>query len=146
MSRSSTSATAGENSSIPSLDRSRAVESTWWVDNEPGEVDPRDRGLAYGDGLFETMACRSGRIRWIEYHLDRLFHGCARLSIPLPSRESLRAEIEARCPQSEHAVVKLIVTRGIGERGYPAPAPAVPTRILGITRWPPHSPEHYTRG
>lgn len=122
------------------------MESTWWVNNVPGKVDPGDRGLAYGDGLFETMACRSGRIRWIDYHLDRLSHGCARLAIPLPPRDVLRAEIEGRCPGSEPAIVKLIVTRGVGQRGYRAPEPAVSTRILGITRWPDQTAEHYTRG
>jgi 4-amino-4-deoxychorismate lyase len=122
------------------------VDAVWLVNGEPVAVDPRDRGLAYGDGLFETMACRAGRIRWIEYHLDRLSYGARRLSIPLPRRDVLRAEIEAQCPSAGSAVVKMIVTRGIGERGYRPPEPAVATRILGITDWPDLPAAHYTRG
>ena len=37
-----------------------------------GCVDPADRGLAYGDGLFETMAVRDGVIERLDLHLERL--------------------------------------------------------------------------
>lgn len=116
------------------------------LNGRPGAVDPRDRGLAYGDGLFETMACRHGRIRWLEYHLDRLLLGCGRLAIPAPDRAVLRGEIEAHCPRDEPAVVKLIVTRGVGARGYRIPEPAEPTRILTISPWPRLAAADYTRG
>lgn len=109
-------------------------------------VDPRDRGLAYGDGLFETMACRRGRIRWLEYHLDRLMLGCGRLAIPAPDRGLLRQEIERHCPSEEDAVIKLIVTRGVGARGYRVPQPAEPTRILSIGAWPDWPATDYTQG
>jgi 4-amino-4-deoxychorismate lyase len=122
------------------------VESVWLVNGERGRIDPRDRGLAYGDGLFETMACHAGRIRWLEYHLDRLLYGCGRLSLPISNRDALRAEIDAHCPPVGSAVVKLIVTRGVGERGYRAPEPASPTRILSISDWPAPPSDHYTRG
>lgn len=116
------------------------------VNGRPGSVDPRDRGLAYGDGVFETMACRDGRIRWLDYHLDRLLLGCGRLAIPAPDRDLLRDEIRAHCPPGEPAVVKLIVTRGVGPRGYPIPEPAEPTRILTIGPWPRLAADDYTRG
>ncbi len=114
------------------------------VNGVPGRVDPLDRGLAYGDGLFETMACRGGRIRWLEYHLDRLLLGCGRLAIPA-DRDALRAEIESSCPSGD-AVVKLIVTRGPGARGYRAPQAPEPTRILSISPWPRTSVADYTDG
>lgn len=118
-----------------------------FVDGQPDAgVDPADRGLAYGDGVFETMACRGGRIRRLEYHLDRVIHGCARLAIPAPDRAGLRAEIESACPAAEPAVVKLIVTRGSGARGYAVPEPAVPRRIVSISPWPDPPRSLYTRG
>ena len=116
------------------------------VNGKRAAVDPRDRGLAYGDGVFETMACRGGHIRWLDHHLDRLILGCGRLAIPAPARAVLRSEIEAHCPRNEAAVVKLIVTRGVGARGYRAPEPAEPTRILTIGPWPDLPPDQYTRG
>lgn len=118
----------------------------WLVDGKPGRVDPRDRGLAYGDGVFETMAARSGRIRWLDYHLDRLEEGCRRLAIPLADRDTITHEISAVCADGDRAVVKLIVTRGVSARGYaPAEIPE-PTRIIGMARWPAHPASYYTEG
>ena len=55
-----------------------------WVNGAPGEqLSVRDRGLAYGDGLFETIAVRGGRIPLLARHLARLAEGCRRLAIPL---------------------------------------------------------------
>ena len=42
---------------------------------------PLDRGLHFGDGLFETIACRNGRARFLDLHLERLDAGCERLQI-----------------------------------------------------------------
>ena len=111
-----------------------------------GAVDPHDRGLAYGDGLFETMACRGGRIRWLELHLDRVLYGCGRLAIPAPDRGLLRREILANCPAEGAAVAKLIVTRGSGARGYRIPEPCEPLRILSIGPWPAAPAADYTDG
>ncbi|HUQ53779.1 MAG TPA: aminodeoxychorismate lyase [Gammaproteobacteria bacterium] len=109
-------------------------------------VDPADRGLAYGDGLFETMAANDGVIRWFDLHLDRLEEGCRRLEIPAPSRSLLAHEIAAHCPREGRAVVKLIVTRGPGARGYLPPEPATPTRVLTISPWPDYPDSHYRSG
>ena len=107
------------------------MNTLWLVNGQSTGVDPADRGLAYGDGLFETMASRDGRIRWLDLHLDRLEEGCRRLEIAAPSRALLTQEIAAHNPMQGRAVVKLIVTRGPGTRGYLPPEPATPTRVLG---------------
>lgn len=125
---------------------SRSVNTLWLVNGQPTGVDPADRGLAYGDGLFETMAVRDGEIRWLGLHLDRLEHGCRRLAIPAPARASLAAELRAHCPPEGRAVAKLIVTRGPGERGYAPPERATPTRVLGISAWPEFPAARYREG
>jgi 4-amino-4-deoxychorismate lyase len=105
-----------------------------WVNGRPSKtIDVQDRGLLYGDGLFETMRIRDGRIALLEYHLDRLFLGCRRLKIPVPARPALRREIMRAAARSADAVAKLILTRGVGARGYRAPEPCRPTRILALT-------------
>jgi 4-amino-4-deoxychorismate lyase len=122
------------------------VNTLWLVNGQSTGVDPADRGLAYGDGLFETMAASDGRIRWLDLHLERLEEGCRRLEIPAPSRSLLAHEIGANCPAHGRAVVKLIVTRGSGARGYSPPEPATPTRVLGISQWPDYPQSYYRDG
>lgn len=101
-----------------------------WVDGQPAELlSVRDRGLAYGDGLFETIAVRGGKPRLLERHLARLADGCTRLSIPLEG-EQVRAELLAFAAAIGEGVAKLILTRGDGLRGYAPPMPAQPRRIL----------------
>jgi 4-amino-4-deoxychorismate lyase len=122
------------------------VNTLWLVNGQSNGVDPADRGLAYGDGLFETMAASDGRIRRLNLHFDRLEEGCRRLEIPAPSRSLLAQEIDAHCPRRGRAVVKLIVTRGPGARGYLPPEPATPTRVLAISPWPAHPDSFYRDG
>lgn len=99
-----------------------------------GWLDPRDRGLQYGDGLFETMAVRDGRIPWLPYHLRRLRAGCRRLHIIPPEAAGLRREVTALAAGQVRAVIKLIVTRGVGGRGY-RPDPGAHGRPI-IMRYP----------
>lgn len=100
-----------------------------WVDGEPAEgLSVHDRGLAYGDGLFETIRVRSGQPQLFERHLQRLQEGCSRLRLACDMAE-LRAEILAFSAALDEGVAKLILTRGEGERGYAAPKGA-PRRVL----------------
>ncbi|MGH8351917.1 MAG: aminodeoxychorismate lyase [Pseudomonas sp.] len=101
-----------------------------WVDGRPAEaLSVKDRGLAYGDGLFETIGVKSGRPALLERHLTRLAVGCARLAIPC-DEALIRAELLAFCAGLGEGVAKLILTRGDGLRGYAPPQPAQPRRIL----------------
>ncbi|HUF72899.1 MAG TPA: aminodeoxychorismate lyase [Gammaproteobacteria bacterium] len=95
-----------------------------------GGVDPTDRGLAYGDGLFETMSLRAGRVERLSLHLDRLREGCARLELPMPAETELERRIGEAAAAIERGTLKLILTRGAGPRGYAPPAAPVPTVIL----------------
>ncbi|MES2818423.1 MAG: aminodeoxychorismate lyase [Pseudomonadota bacterium] len=101
-----------------------------WVDGQSAEsLSVRDRGLAYGDGLFETLGIRQGRPRLLTRHLARLAGGCKRLGIPF-DEALLRREMLAFARELDEGVVKLILTRGDGPRGYAPPNPAQPRRIL----------------
>jgi 4-amino-4-deoxychorismate lyase len=122
------------------------VETLWLVNGQRTGVDPADRGLAYGDGVFETMAAKGGQIRWLDWHFERLEEGCQRLQIPAPSRALIEAEIAEHCPLDQRAVVKLIVTRGPGTRGYRPPETPRPTRILSVSQWSDYPGSYYTHG
>jgi 4-amino-4-deoxychorismate lyase len=97
---------------------------------ESSAIAVDDRGLQYGDGLFETMAAVNGRIRHFARHMERLGEGCGRLRIPVPSAELLADECERALAGMGAGSVKLMITRGPGPRSYrPPPDPAV-TRIV----------------
>ena len=90
-----------------------------------------DRGLQYGDGLFETLSCVGGRPRWFERHMARLSLGCERLGIPAPDGALLRAEVQSLLGAAPRALVKITVTRGVATvRGYRPSGDEQPTRIV----------------
>jgi 4-amino-4-deoxychorismate lyase len=105
----------------------------WLINGQVADVIPADdRGLAYGDGLFETMALRDGRIRFLDLHLNRLANGCVRLGIPFNVDSALRDELTDFVAEQVNGTLKLIVTRGVGPRGYAPPDPASPSRFIGF--------------
>ncbi len=118
-----------------------------WIDGHRAHrIDHRDRGLQYGDGLFETMCVRGRAVRLLDFHLERLFDGCRRLQIAAPGERLLRREIRAAAAGCEAGILKLIVTRGVGTRGYRPTGAERSTRILSLqplareSRHPSHDP------
>jgi len=105
-----------------------------------------DRGLQYGDGLFETCVLRHGRIELWQQHLDRLIAGCQRLAIPTPDPAQLSTELRSLCVGTSDGLVKLIITRGSGGRGYRPPAAPSPRRIWQLHPIPAYPTEYATEG
>lgn len=117
-----------------------------WVDGRPAALLPvTDRGLAYGDGLFETIAVRRGRMALLERHLQRLAEGAQRLGLPL-DLALVRAELLAFAGELGNGVAKLIVTRGDGLRGYAPPPDAHCRRILSGNPPPAYPVRHRLDG
>ncbi|UTW08379.1 aminodeoxychorismate lyase [Pseudomonas benzenivorans] len=117
-----------------------------WVDGRPSEqLSVKDRGLAYGDGLFETIAVREGAPTLLDRHLARLADGCARLCLPFDA-PLLRGELQAFSRQLGEGVVKLILTRGDGLRGYAPPQPTMVRRILQGSPKPTYPTQHAELG
>jgi 4-amino-4-deoxychorismate lyase len=94
------------------------------------KTDAYDRGFHYGDGLFETIKVRNGEPCLWQAHIARLTQGCERLAIAAPSEQLLQAEAKSLCQSATAGVLKIIVTRGTGGRGYAPPDDAVSTRAL----------------
>ncbi len=108
-----------------------------WVNGRRStRIDARDRGLQYGDGVFETMRVRGGRVRFLEYHLERLDAGCRRLELTGPLLPALRRELERIAASRREGVLKLIITRGVGRRGYRPTGRERCTRILSLHALP----------
>ena len=93
-------------------------------------VAATDRGLAYGDGVFRTLSARSGWARAWRLQYRKLAQDCAALGLPCPAEPVLAEEVMRASAAQEDAVVKIIITRGSGERGYRPPRGEHPTRIV----------------
>jgi len=103
-----------------------------------------DRGLAYGDGVFRTLLARRGVPRAWQRHFLKLAHDCAALGIACPDEVSLEQEVRSAAAVAGDAVIKIIVTRGVGLRGYAPPLSPSPTRIV-MTSPPPDYPDSFSR-
>lgn len=114
----------------------------YWVNGlESESVSAADRGLHYGDGVFETLRIRCGAPRFLALHWQRLQEGCERLQIPAMDFAALEAQLLAAAALVDDGIAKLIVTRGpSAHRGYAPPPMTAPTCVLvvaaGITPWP----------
>lgn len=87
------------------------------------------RGLAYGDGLFETMCVDAGRAQFLRLHLERLLDGCRRLSIGC-DESALRREIATVVDFGVAGLLKIIVVRAGVQRGYASRRHAGSHRLL----------------
>jgi 4-amino-4-deoxychorismate lyase len=93
-------------------------------------ISANDRGLQYGDGLFETMAVFNGLPRFWQLHMDRLAVGCEAIGLQPTPQNILLREVQTVSAGRQSCVVKIIITRGESRRGYAPPASAKPCRIV----------------
>ncbi|HVS77197.1 MAG TPA: aminodeoxychorismate lyase [Steroidobacteraceae bacterium] len=106
-----------------------------------GALSALDRGLHFGDGVFETIACLRARPRFLSLHLERLAHGCRTLGFAPPAPALLREEIGRLAAGLERSIVKLIVTRGPAlVRGYAVSGREQATRVAIRYPWPVEDP------
>jgi 4-amino-4-deoxychorismate lyase len=107
------------------------------IDGRPGDGVPAgDRGLAYGDGVFRTLRIRNGVPLFWTRHYDRLHRDAAALGIAAPPEHLLRADIAGLAHGFADASVKIIITRGDGERGYAPGAETIPRRVVSVHSLP----------
>jgi 4-amino-4-deoxychorismate lyase len=110
-------------------------------------IDVQDRGLHYGDGLFETIACRAGQPRFLDLHLQRLSGGCERLGIQYQDWPGLTAQITQLAATQPASIIKLILTRGSATtRGYGPQGAGPPRTVLLQYPWPEEDPALWEQG
>ncbi len=108
-----------------------------------------DRGLHYGDGLFETLLIKNQIPQYWRAHLARLLDGCQRLDIKPPCVDKLWDEASRLSRHQERGVLKIIITRGSGGRGYRSSAmdsAAEATRIVQRHPYPDYPEAFWRRG
>lgn len=116
-----------------------------FVSEAQAVVPVSDRGLLYGDGLFETLRVYNGRPFRMAQHLERMVRGADFLKIKLPfSPKELQnfAEELVQRNQMPDSVLRVTVTRGPGQRGYSPRGADTPTLILSLHPGPPLDLEH----
>lgn len=117
-----------------------------WVDGRPADsLSLKDRGLAYGDGLFETVGVRAGCPQLLERHLARLSEGSGRLALNT-DMNTVRSELLGFARELGEGVAKLLITRGEGARGYASDPQVAARRILLGSPMPSYPAEHFQRG
>jgi 4-amino-4-deoxychorismate lyase len=115
------------------------------VNGQPQDsVSALDRGLSYGDGLFETIRLVGARAPLWSRHMQRLLTGCERLRIAAPDSQQLWQEALQASKDLPDAVLRITLTRGVGERGYVPPATSKVTRIVAAFP-PPVVPSSFYR-
>jgi len=107
-----------------------------------------DRGLHYGDGLFETIACIEGKLQFWDEHIERMRSGAERLKMDAMVIDKFQLDVSSLLEKHNinNCVIKLILTRGQSERGYRSPSLQQLTRIVLLSDLPQYPEEHVTQG
>ncbi|MFK5894396.1 MAG: aminodeoxychorismate lyase [Pseudomonadota bacterium] len=108
----------------------------------------RDRGLAYGDGLFETIAVIGKQAHNWRLHFNRLTDGAKHLKIKMPLEVDFINGIRLFSQQinSDKFILKIILTRGEGGRGYQCPEKQSSNWIMMSNSWPDYPDKYYLNG
>ena len=102
-------------------------------------IDINNRGLAYGDGVFSTIKVEFGKIQLWQFHLDRLKKSAEKLHLTDIDWTLLSQEIHTfsiQFTQKADVVIKLILTRGSGGRGYSINGCDTVDRIITAHKFP----------
>jgi 4-amino-4-deoxychorismate lyase len=97
-----------------------------------------DRGLAYGDGVFRTLRLHASQPVWWPDHFAKLRSDCDSLALACPEQAQLLDEIR-QVAETGEGLVKIILTRGAGARGYALPIVRAGTRIVLSAPLPSHA-------
>jgi branched-chain amino acid aminotransferase len=81
---------------------------------EAATISIFDRGLLFGDGLFETLRTLAGAPVELAAHLDRLYAGARELALHAPPRDDLTRWLRAAIADSADHRIRIVLTRGPG--------------------------------
>jgi len=121
-------------------------------------VPALDRGLLYGDGVFETIRAYRGVIFRLERHLDRLRRSMDGLELDWPFAPSgvldvltelLEINGLGATPDGTDPIdarIRITVTGGLSDGQIRLARTGHPTVIMSAGRLTPPSPEEYERG
>ncbi|MCR3755314.1 MAG: aminodeoxychorismate lyase [Sodalis sp. Psp] len=113
-----------------------------WVNSIPQQqLLLTDRALQFGDAFFTTARILDGTILLLEWHLERLAEAAQRLLFTTFNPDVVRQDMLIAAASGGDGVIKTLISRGIGGRGYSFIGCGAPVRI--VSRFP--APTHYSR-
>jgi D-alanine transaminase len=101
-----------------------------FVAEDQAHVSIFDRGLLFGDGVYEVAAVLQGRLLDADRHLVRLARSLGEIGLPAPMESAAWLEVMQELATRngiKEGLVYLQVTRGAAERDFPFPATVKPT-------------------
>ncbi|QCR36434.1 aminodeoxychorismate lyase [Nissabacter sp. SGAir0207] len=111
----------------------------YWINGQPATTLPvSDRGMQFGDGCFTTARVQAGEVQWLTAHLARLHAGTTALRIEGVPWASLATEMQQAAAAQGEGVLKVVLTRGSGGRGYSPAGCQQPTRVVSTSAYPAH--------
>lgn len=114
---------------------------SYWVNGQLcQQISVADRAVAFGDGCFTTVYGMNQQGQMLKAHIARLMHDCQRLKITAPDWDWLEQHLVEICAEQrdDEFVVKVIVSRGVGGRGYSSLGFSQPTIIVSVSPFPLH--------
>ncbi|AJJ01123.1 aminodeoxychorismate lyase [Yersinia pseudotuberculosis IP 32953] len=119
----------------------------FWINGvEQNLISASDRSVQFGDGCFTTARVSDGRVVWLDQHVLRLQRATERLLLPTVNWKILTKEMVEAASHTESGVLKVIISRGSGGRGYSGTACQHPTRIISLSGYPAHYSTWRDRG
>jgi 4-amino-4-deoxychorismate lyase len=109
-------------------------------------ISIRDRGLLYGDGVFRTLRAEAGIALHQALHLQKIQQDCTKLGIHCPALSLLECELSSVLVEHPNSIIKLIVTRGIGQRGYAPSSRVDATHVWDVSELPVYPSQNSTHG
>lgn len=104
-----------------------------YLPKRQASVNIEDRGLQFGDGVYEVVTVQDGRFVDEGLHLDRLERSLREIRIPMPmAREALRQVLKevVRRNRVRSGLCYMQVTRGVAPRDHPFPKKPVPPGLV----------------
>jgi len=111
-----------------------------------GSISLTDRGLNYGDGFFTTAKVINEKVEHWHFHKLRLIECQNRLGFPELNFADLEATISKLCLNQKLSVLKVLITRGNGGRGYAQPLEQKPVIVISLLPYPNNYSELKAKG
>lgn len=109
-------------------------------------VSAFDRGLLFGDGIYETLRAYGGRLFRVRQHMERLERSARSLAMRLPGGIARGMDRLLRANRLRDARLRVVVTRGRGEPELMATAGLRPTVLMYAAPYEPPPPAAYRAG